>query len=361
MRAAKTRLRKRAKNEIVEEEPPSSMAPPAQTHSTQDNALYNAFVNILIRYEPVRSRLEFWLDSASYTALSLTCKALYYLHRGRVSPLFQGSRLHLLTLIEKDIADKWYLCHVCSKLHRTSRLGFPKSGINTGRAMCRTGQRLLRPCGVWKDRLTFQQARCAMIRHLYGGDNGWSVALLEWGDKATRSNPRPTSAIPRIIHGELYYCITSTFNYAVRDWVSVQQAAFDFINYFENRRLCPHMSVRLDKISCKLCVDDDIKTYEQPEGPVAIADVPFACVDKWQGSCPICLTDFEASVELNDTMVLKKSQFIITVKSYYQLGPCQSPDDWKWTTLTRRSADYLVKRNKKIYPPGSVRQIWQLS
>ncbi|KAI1264834.1 hypothetical protein F5Y18DRAFT_388578 [Xylariaceae sp. FL1019] len=106
------------------------------------------------------------------------------------------------------------------------------------------------------------------------------------------------------------------------------------------------MSMRLDRHSCKLCVDDDDLICQQPTGPVAIVDVPFACVDKWQGSCLVCLTDFEASVELNDA----KSKFTITVKSYYQLGSLQSPDDWKWTTLTRSSADYLVKRKMAITP-----------
>ncbi|EHK16481.1 uncharacterized protein TRIVIDRAFT_206095 [Trichoderma virens Gv29-8] len=304
----------------------------------------------------------------SLVALSLTCKTLSFLCNRDAVNLGDESRRHLLLLLEKDLGNKFFYCHVCRQLHHFSQQW---DNLNPWDYKCYDYQILntFRPSYSSLYRLSYIQARLIMNRHFYGSPKGLPLESIPHSAVAANEDGRPPwqqTISARIVGDELFLCITHSLTgraATLRNVIDKGQSG-----------ICQHLAWGRFRRMPELM---------KPEGDGSNELSPFQACHEVPGYCTMCLTDYVITVErtedherirsgtevgANGTVTLKPliNGWSITLIAYHQVGQCRDPEDWKWTRLKETPRitlfpheEHTQHRDMALHPPGAIKEKWQ--
>ncbi|UKZ77964.1 hypothetical protein TrVFT333_005698 [Trichoderma virens FT-333] len=218
----------------------------------------------------------------SLVALSLTCKTLSFLCNRDAVNLGDESRRHLLLLLEKDLGNKFFYCHVCRQLHHFSQQW---DNLNPWDYKCYDYQILntFRPSYSSLYRLSYVQARLIMNRHFYGSPKGLPLESIPHSAVAANEDGRPPwqqMISARIVGNELFLCITHSLTgraATLRNVIDKGQSG-----------ICQHLAWGRFRRMPELM---------KPEGDGSNELSPFQACHEVPGYCTMCLTDYVITVE----------------------------------------------------------------
>lgn len=241
------------------------------------------------------------LPPESVAALALTCRALWLESSWKRVIKDPGTRLGLLPLLVHDQPGIFY-CYNSRKLHRINekmRPGDARYWYDW--ACCST-------CIYGKKwRLYFFHAHLVMNAHRYGLSHGLPVDGLR-SSRKSRLGPHlvERSREARIISNELFIC----------DSLCIREPQLR-----EN-----DVRLLLDRISSY----ERICRHEFFDDPWSITMMRNGTLifPKNTRSCQLCLSEGEVDVKRDRG----QRGWVITARSYHQLGRCEVPYDWKWAS-----------------------------
>ncbi|KAI0969363.1 hypothetical protein F4678DRAFT_473973 [Xylaria arbuscula] len=316
------------------------------------------------------------LSPDALAALSLTCKPFYLILKERIQ-LNSADRNTLLLLLEKDLGDKLYYCHFCSRLHPFSPSWTPVDSYLRARKIqnccyecCPVLGQAFSLSKPYHYGIGYHHARLVMNRHLFGAPRGLPLDHLHrrFVELSPRSWTQDWSA--RIVDNELFLRAIHVF-YGQDSVCS--GAAIGHEDHF----ICPHIMTAMP-LGYKVYFIDEIPELKDHHDHRLIP-----CRDILR-SCPRCLTDYQITIEraegcerpLRTTPTIHQKAWVsdgnpheaphaagwqITIVTYHQVGSCRSPQDWKWKTLTFGLPLLKSPRSEGSYPSGAVIRKWQQS
>lgn len=309
------------------------------------------------------------LPPESHATLGLTCTAL-----ANTIPLDKACRrLHgngvargaFLELLERDVADRFYYCPECVRLHWFSRSwdlsaavmahsdDTPKNRSNCIYMLSHFSSILFIP---------WLYVRLATNRHLYGGSSGLSLSALnlpkhveQWGFKLEGWAVEWTA---RIIDQELFLCGTHTFTDGPGSdgkmmKEAVAQRPHELCRHLATRAQAPLHPLQQESICSGLTYIEPAVEYQVPHRKAA-------------GSCRVCLTDFGVEVRWTKhpryrfacpcRIPVKHRKLDIVIYTYHNLGRGRSPYDTDWLSFT--GTDLVPLRDLERHGVGAVRDRW---
>lgn len=296
------------------------------------------------------------LPEEAKAALALTCKILWWKWRRLLSD--HETRARLPVLLERDISGVFF-CYQCEKLERIRPGLWPGSErLLLGIWSKAQGGAHVKPYGFWRrvppearppwmirledGPLNFYHAHLAMNGHRYGERHGLPLDAL----CLHRRRPFSASVVrtkrvvadtfwtPRIIDGELFLCHTIRIS-EPDNKVLASSYATQFVNSFSG--------------SLSACYD------LQGSAPEQWRDGPYR-FQRASGSCGRCLKAGEYVQRVEEGA----RGWDIVLKTYYQLGRCEHPQDWKWACHIS-SCTSRPDRNRRVGhgPDGNVMEKWK--
>lgn len=307
-----------------------------------------------------------YLSPASLTALFTTCKSLraVLIHNnmiGKLPNLDQEQRVEFLSLLERDLGNRFYVCTVCAKLHRFEPWWGPREVGHEPRGLnCPLLDDKWR---LWPYCLGWYHVRLVMNRHLYGPEYGVPLQNLEaarnypsnyrfyWGRRSDVGWHQEWSA--RIVNDELFLRAKHTIH-------DHHEHRLRHIIDTEFYGVCRHKTLNAPLLSPLAPPHWFNRVPIDPAAPL------FVECEESLGSCIQCLTDFTIKVRLrkpgdaDHNTQIDGRDWEITIIAYHQLGSGRSHLDWKWTSFSasnfRPSSPYgwLLED----HPPGMVMSRW---
>lgn len=345
---------------------------------------------------PQELLLEIWshLDERSRICLLLTCKRLKNdLPRLELDGLNPQVQIPLLLLLEKDIPDV-YFCHHCAKLHRWARCRWKKRvsrGMSFKTYDCRKYRNLATketPSLTWDVlgaiRLPFQLPQLIMNRHFRGRRHGIKRSMLKFKVRmVSEHGPRcKRKWRAKIVDGELMLRSKMKVEYPGRGL----RLFFDYTPH----GICRH--TRLDAIAnhCLPFMESSSqrearKHLKQVEElslgrhiwinglPPTYAHYGDRGLDPGTGprfepaggalrSCQRCMTDYVINISQREPPAGRSEEegnWVITVRTWHDLGPVRSPADWKWASLV--DDNFKIRRDARDpakFGKGAVWRKW---
>jgi hypothetical protein len=251
-------------------EPPWSRAP----HRENGSILLQQPTDIFLHISKQLTR-------TSAVALSLTCKAAFVLLSPRVRTCFSNTdRECFLLFLEKDVGDRVYYCHFCSKLHSFSSYWGPNAQdiepwrFNT--RDCRYSQLFwLANTG---SKLGYHHVRLVMNRHLLGPPRGLPLWQLQY---ETTGLTRPPCWVHKwtgkVIGNELFLSATHTISHsegsaeALRDAVDYHH--FDICNHVDCDGRYNRISRRVPELQRGSCGGSSSSSAPPPP----LLPLPYSC------------------------------------------------------------------------------------
>ncbi|PNH72944.1 hypothetical protein VD0001_g4626 [Verticillium dahliae] len=347
-------------------------------------------------------RIAWHLRPADQAALSMSSKVLLRCLEGRLQPMNTMHRKTFLQTLERDpgVGNHLYYCTFCIRLHRFD----PYWGVINWQA----GPRQAKQCRWWTKprainlrphgwyvfitnlfpsavRIHYYHGRLVMNRHRRGAPSGLplerlQVKRLTWtcmGVPQGGSVVRTAEMEPQVISDELFLCSTTTVTAANGGGCSLDKlrahvAALDL-------QVCGHEAMILKTPRHRISPTWLLDLYEQwrpgAAGSRAIAawsPCPSSRTPIVVSSCGACATDTESWYEMQEDAGPGDStgkQWVFTLKSYHQLGPCRRPMDfqrrgfmWRgWEAEAFRPRAYREPvRDMVAFPHGSVMVRWRV-
>ncbi|KAI0443394.1 hypothetical protein F4803DRAFT_574454 [Xylaria telfairii] len=323
------------------------------------------------------------LSVDALAALSLTCRSFYIILKSRIQ-LRGPNREALLLLLEKDLGDKLYYCHFCSRLHPFSPTWTPVDANLAARKIqsccyecCSARGQAFSLSNLCHYSIGYHLVRLVMNRHLFGAPSGLPLdnlhrRFVEFKPYGARPWTQDWSAW--IVDNELFLRAIHVF--------SGPGAATGHQNHY----LCPHIITamppgydfhwldvilelgdhRLDRLipcrdilrHCSRCLTDfqitieRVKGCERPPGTMPTTPQRSSVGDRNQA---------HHSCEIESQKTPHVAGWQITIVAYHQFGSCRSPQDWKWKALAPGVQFLTPRRHLVFYPPGAVIRKWQQS
>lgn len=285
-------------------------------------------------------------DPASRCSLAMACKYLFAVlaRNGKPPPLEMGSRNSFLSLLERDLGERFYLCCSCSKLRR-----FDKSwGPTRPDRSCAAKSNSVFSEGNY--RLGYHHVRLVMNYHRSGGTKGIPLKNLNqtaWVQTFDIFKRRPGglwcqtwSAL--VISNELFLSVQHTLQ--ARTDKQLRQALAT-----SSYAICPH-------------IDINQMPGSRPWGlrPAPLEDRDLEACWEFPGSCSRCLTDYILTIERPQASAghSKRGRCRISITSFHQLGDGMSPDDWKWEAYRGSRPTSGPVRNVQECPAGLIMETW---
>lgn len=334
------------------------------------------------------------LDTASAISLALTCRSAYKFcfSPSKHTKLCVLDKRDLLQLLERDpLMPGRFYCHSCNILHPFSATWGPHSQderrVDTRKSTAADGE--VYHCGR-RDRfapvgneydLTYVHARLVMNAHFYGPDHGIPLANICVEQKLERDAGVVVhcGTAARIIDQELY--VRRAYHFSIPD---DQDAVDSFRRCTGARdfRVCEHTSLFSNSSVYRQCIPEIQKrpgsVIESPTASPSssLSSSPIWCTapetfpsdfstpgfvpcEDAPGSCGLCLMDFDVTIREPGT----KGNWRVIIRAYHQLGPCRSPDDWRWARFSESSRPHLFFPNRpnrrgSAEFPGAARKRW---
>lgn len=284
-----------------------------------------------------------FLPPGSHVCVAITCRPFYELLGPRFPhPQTNGLREEFLQLLERD-KPGWYFCFGCVQLHPWDHerpsfaqrwpevcADFVVPNPMLGIASCE-------PVG-------YSDARLVMRRHHLGPEYGLPPTQLEQDlsvRKRTESGVRiEFKRTARIINDELFLLTEGEFWHPRGDTYGVQ-------HHLESNKLCNHISMKPRSRQDSPFLNE---VHELTRNP----GIEYQPCKGVSASCPWCLTDYTVSITWAKRGAM--CGWVVDTRAYHQLGPCESPFEWKWRAMSERS--FFNEPRCRRYPPGVVKALW---
>ncbi|RNJ57834.1 hypothetical protein D7B24_005475 [Verticillium nonalfalfae] len=347
-------------------------------------------------------RIAWHLRPADQAALYMSSKALLRCLHGYLRPMNPMHLTAFLQTLERDtgVGNHLYYCSFCIHLHKFD----PYWGIINWQA----GPRQAKQCRWWTKprainlkphgwyvfitnlfpsavRIHYYHGRLVMNRHRRGAPSGLPLERLQierltWtcmGVPQGGNVVRTAKMEPQVISDELFLCITTTVTAANGGGCSLEKLRAHVAAL--NLQVCGHEAMILK--TPRHCISPTwlLAFYEQwrpaMAGNMAIAaweSCPSSRTPVVVSSCGACATDTVSWYEMPEDAGPVDStgkQWVFTLKSYHQLGPCRRPTDfqrrgfiWRgWEAETFRPRAYREPiRDMVAFPHGSVMVRWRV-
>lgn len=309
------------------------------------------------------------LSPASVCCLAITCKTTFSSLSCELGT--QADRASFLCLLECDVAERFFFCPGCTRLHRWEKWWAPTNYDKYGARidLCSKmdwARECFSPRLYGQYELGYQHFRLVTNRHYYGANKGLPLQNLEATFSVKTSSSGCTrwrqTWSARIIDNELF--LRAHHRIQAPDEAALRGALDGaYLNEANIKRyyLCHHVCIASEELMARFPV-----LFIRPE-PLGNRG-PWAACRNVPGSCKKCLTDYVVTIETPDTC--NSGAWRLSVTTYHQLGDGRSPEDWKWKTIKSPagvSRDYAKnewrrhkQRDAQIYPPGLVMETWEL-
>ncbi|KAI9897022.1 hypothetical protein N3K66_008044 [Trichothecium roseum] len=347
---------------LPKEEPPSLLPPPQhqqeQVQQEQQQVQHGEDGSQKERTELLQLPTDILylisdhLDAPSSYSLALTCRGMWQASLPQTRQKLEGQdKASLLLTLENDrLADGFFFCHRCNRLHSFEKTWGPRSPDERaakGEVFHCSLRDRFSPTGNAYE-MAHHHLRLAMNAHLHGTDQGIPLRNLcvehEQKRQATTINCRTSAAVHE---GELLLNRVYAFEVA-----NDQAAAFRASTGFRDFRLCEHVPFfRQSSIYHQNVPELLRRARGGPDEFVACAGAP--------GSCGICLMDYDVTIRRLDG----GARWAVSISAYHLLGDGRDPDDWKWARFTEKSRPHLFLPNRPNrrgsgYAAGVVKRTW---
>ncbi len=292
------------------------------------------------------------LDTPAALCLALACRDTYAVCFSLCNQkMLPEESEQLLCLLERDpLGVGHYYCNTCVKLHPFDEAWAPQcdSEGSKGHGDYHCGNRdRFSPVGNGYD-LTYSHARLVMNRHLFGPSHGIPLANICIDHQQHRDlTTVDCTTDARVLDDELFLHRTYSFRVADSDVPALRSCAGS-----RDFNLCEHTALFSSPSRYRQHI------AELHRQPLAGTKQLVPC-RRVPGSCGLCLMDYDVTVAEAD----EAGDWQVTVNAYHLLGPCRSPDDWRWARFTEAARPHLLfpnrpNRRSSKYNAGAVYQRW---
>ncbi|KAI1335989.1 hypothetical protein F5Y15DRAFT_396411 [Xylariaceae sp. FL0016] len=292
--------------------------------------------------------ISHYLTPASKMALALTSRAsLDFLYDEARAELRPSDWQHLLPLLERSVADRFFYCHFCNVLHLYDPAWRPGSVL--GPSSCKNKQNFAPSSGF---HIEYHHARLAMNAQLFGADRGLPLERFNQQRSVYNGNASWTQHwTAKVVDDELLLCCVHTLAQGCKTG-QVFRDAMKTGSY----EICHHLGVHQGaqmQLKYPRIAHPDI-TY-----PIIVSKNQ---AQRAHGSCDVCLTDYKTVVEWRGSEYGIRGGWSLIVTSYHQLGGCRSSYDPTWQAFAvERVRGRASPRNQALHPNGVVRGRWERS
>ncbi|KAI1142511.1 hypothetical protein F5Y05DRAFT_371266 [Hypoxylon sp. FL0543] len=327
-----------------------------------------------------------FLRPAAAAALSLTCKDLASIFRGKPSNILREiDRKEFLLLLEKELTPQrpTYYCHWCARLHYFD-LAREHSALYSHGELC-----LYKDCRrscVQFTGLIFplHHFRLILNQYQYGAPDTRFVQKLLNPSQPVKSPWRWIQKwSAKVISGQLFLSATHKFRFKGTEEGFRQ--TLDKNEY----RICRHVSPRkqfqgdeeyfdeYDKKSdatpgerprlsiSRLLASDCVINSFRMEGEARIPSDyrRLRLCTEVPGSCVFCATDYTTTLQKRvvEGPRMRRRPWVLTIVAYYLVGDCDSPLDRKWEVFCGARFSFPEPCRKAIFDsvPGDVKERWE--
>ncbi|KAI2624911.1 hypothetical protein GGR54DRAFT_594151 [Hypoxylon sp. NC1633] len=287
------------------------------------------------------------LPPESSLALSLTCKVAFGTFFPSPSVRVPKQNLErFLLLLEKDVSDRLFYCHLCRRLHPFSHSWEPHRRCQDRRELlCSTMCYSYLPLSIG-----FYHVQLVMNEHFFGPGRGLSLGQLTVDHPSLTTKGWHVNSMAKIIMDQLYISIKQNLilqGTPARNCTELARIL--------PRDICQHKATyHRGRIFGGLAASHSRPQSRRIDDIEECYEVP--------GYCTVCLTDFTITVKRHTTIHSVEEGWEITIVSYHQLGECRTPSDWRWQTLGMDWPEAFILRKDflhSLHRPGSVRTRWE--
>ena len=292
------------------------------------------------------------LDVASAYSLALTCRGLWQtaLPQTRRKRDLKDTAEVLLAVENDSIADGFFFCDRCVKLHHFKQTWGPHSQdevVEKGEGYhCGLRDRFSPTGNAYE--MAYHHLRLVMNAHFYGQDQGIPLQNLciehDQKRQATTINCKTNAAI---FKDELL--LNRVYTFTVQN---DQAVPFRSSTGFRDFRICEHVPFFRQS---SIYHQNLPELLRKPRGG---SDEFVACTSA-PGSCGICLMDYDITIKRLDG----GASWRMIINTYHLLGDGRNPDDWKWARFTEKSRSHLFLPNRPNrrgsgYASGVIKRTW---
>lgn len=280
------------------------------------------------------------LPPHSHIALSLTCRSFWQILRPLPTALGRVDLKKLRLLLERDIPDLMY-CHFCN--------GLVRWGGNRHQCVHNDRDEYLLPTRLAGfDELRYQDARLVMNCHFYGPLHGPPIEILNRKQTAGSTLMVEADRNAKIVGDELFLHKHYKLWHRSGSRSDLRRAIDN--SHFE---ICPHIRLNTNAGPSQRFERRRNHLLNLPQLYISPSFELTELTDS-PGSCQDCLTDY--TVSIGGPHRTDRS-WCIDVHVYQQLGPCRSPEDWKWSILSAEDIACTPYR-RFLCRAGAVRHLW---